>query len=100
MAGSEKRRWAGSSRRCRARIEIAPESPDVGARTLSVAARLLCGATTFFFLAFVFAYFYLRSLNQNHMWRPAHVHPSQGRGVAFVVCIVLSTILAIVAGRQ
>jgi heme/copper-type cytochrome/quinol oxidase subunit 3 len=82
------------------RVEIAPESPDVGARTLSVAARLLCGATTFFFLAFVFAYFYLRSLNQNHMWRPAHVHPSQGWGVAFVVCIVLSTILAIVAGRQ
>lgn len=81
-------------------VEIAPESPDVGARILSVAARLLCGATTFFFLAFVFAYFYLRSLDQNHMWRPAHVHPNQGWGAAFIVCIVLSAILTIVAGRQ
>ena len=50
------------------------------ARTLSVASRLLCGATTFFFLAFVFAYFYLRSLNQDHMWRPAHVQPRPGAG--------------------
>jgi heme/copper-type cytochrome/quinol oxidase subunit 3 len=81
-------------------VEIPPEPPDVGARALSVAARLLCGATTFFFLAFVFSYFYLRSLNQDHMWRPTHVHPSQGWGVAFVACIVLSAILAIVAGRQ
>ena len=44
--------------------EIPPEPPDVGARALYIAGRLLAGATTFFFLAFVFAYFYLRSLNQ------------------------------------
>ncbi len=61
-------------------VEIPPEPPDVGARALSVAARLLCGATTFFFLAFLFAYFYLRSINQDHMWRPAHVKPDQGLG--------------------
>jgi heme/copper-type cytochrome/quinol oxidase subunit 3 len=81
-------------------VEIPPEPPDVAARTLSVASRLLCGASTFFFLAFVFAYFYLRSLNQDHMWHPAHVHPSQGLGAAFVACIVLSAALAIVAGRR
>jgi heme/copper-type cytochrome/quinol oxidase subunit 3 len=78
---------------------IPPEPPDVGARALSVAARLLAGASTFFFLAFVFAYFYLRSLNVDHMWRPAHVKPSAGLGVAFVVCIVLSALLAVLAGR-
>jgi heme/copper-type cytochrome/quinol oxidase subunit 3 len=78
---------------------IPPEPPDVGARALSVAARLLAGASTFFFLAFVFAYFYLRSLNVDHMWRPAHVKPSAGLGVAFVVCIVLSALLAFLAGR-
>ncbi len=79
--------------------EIPPEPPDVGARALAVASRLLCGATTFFFLAFLFAYFYLRSINEDHMWHPAHVNPSQGLGAAFIVCVVLSAALAIVAGR-
>jgi heme/copper-type cytochrome/quinol oxidase subunit 3 len=80
-------------------VEIPPESPDVGARALAVAARLLAGATTFFFLAFLFAYFYLRSLNVAHMWRPGHVDPRSGLGVAFVVCLLLSAGLAILAGR-
>jgi len=80
--------------------EIPPEPPEVGARALSVASRLLCGATTFFFLAFVFAYFYLRSINEDHMWHPAHVNPSQGLGAAFIACVVLSAGLTIVAGRQ
>jgi len=81
-------------------VEIPPEPADVGARALSVASRLLCGATTFFFLAFVFAYFYLRSINEDHMWHPAHVNPNQGLGAAFIACIVLSAGLTIVAGRQ
>jgi heme/copper-type cytochrome/quinol oxidase subunit 3 len=80
--------------------EIPPESPDVGARALSVASRMLCGASTFFFLAFVFAYFYLRSIDADHMWHPAHVHPKQGLGAAFIACIVLSAALTIVAGRR
>lgn len=79
--------------------EIPPEPPDVGARALSVAARLLAGATTFFFLAFVFAYFYLRSLNVEHQWRPHFVKPDQGLGGAFVACLILSALAAIVAGR-
>jgi heme/copper-type cytochrome/quinol oxidase subunit 3 len=93
-------------------VEIAPEPADVGARALSVASRLLCGAATFFFLAFAFAYFYLRSLNQNGFWLPSaellkaqkevHVNltPDQGLGVAFIVCLLLSIGLTIVAGRQ
>jgi heme/copper-type cytochrome/quinol oxidase subunit 3 len=80
-------------------VEIPPEPPDVGARALSVASRLLAGSTTFFFLAFVFAYFYLRSLNVDHMWRPAHIKPNAATGVVFVVCIVLSAAAAIYAGR-
>ncbi|HEY0517549.1 MAG TPA: cytochrome c oxidase subunit 3 [Solirubrobacteraceae bacterium] len=80
-------------------VAIPPEPPDVGARALSVAARLAAGATTFFFLAFVFAYFYLRSLDVEHMWHPAHVKPKAGLGVAFLACIVLSAALATVAGR-
>ena len=80
-------------------VEIPPEPPDVAGRALSVASRLLAGASTFFFLAFVFAYFYLRSINVHHMWRPAGVKPEQGLGAAFVVCLILSALLAILAGR-
>jgi len=80
-------------------VEIPPEPPDVGARALSIAARLLAGASTFFFLAFLFAYFYLRSINAHHMWKPAHVKPDQGLGAAFVACVILSAALAILAGR-
>lgn len=93
-------------------IEIPPEPPDVGARTLSVAARLLAGATVFFFLAFVFAYFYLRSINQDHFWLPSaaqlkeqnliHISlaPNQALGAVFVACLALSVLGSIAAGRQ
>ncbi len=82
--------------------ELPPEPPELAARTLSVASRLLAGATTFFFLAFVFAYFYLRSINQEHMWRPAHTHldPKQGLGAAMVACLVISALATVAAGRR
>jgi heme/copper-type cytochrome/quinol oxidase subunit 3 len=55
-----------------------------------VGARQLCGAAAFFFAAFVFAYFYLRSLDTNNDWKIHSVHPSIGLGVAIVVSLVLS----------
>jgi heme/copper-type cytochrome/quinol oxidase subunit 3 len=81
-------------------VEIPPEPPDVGARALYIAGRLLAGAATFFFLAYLFAYFYLRSLNQNHMWHPGHVKAEQGYGAAIIACVLLSAALAIFAGRK
>ncbi|HEY5044642.1 MAG TPA: cytochrome c oxidase subunit 3 [Solirubrobacteraceae bacterium] len=81
-------------------VEIPPEPPDVGGRALYVASRLLAGATTFFFLAFLFAYFYLRSLNQDNMWRPPHLNPESGFGVAVVACVLLSAAFAVLAGRR
>jgi heme/copper-type cytochrome/quinol oxidase subunit 3 len=80
--------------------EIPPEPPDVGARALSVAARLLAGASTFFFLAFIFAYFYLRSINQEHLWRHGHLSPNQALGAGMVACVVLSASLTLIASRQ
>jgi heme/copper-type cytochrome/quinol oxidase subunit 3 len=80
-------------------VEIPPEPPEVGARQLYIAGRLLAGATSFFFLAFVFAYFYLRSLDVDHMWRPKHVGPEQGYGVAILIGLLLSGVLAVLAGR-
>ncbi len=82
----------------------AVESPEQrrarGSRGLTVASRLLAGASTFFFLSFFFAYFYLRSINVDHLWRPAHVKPDQALGAAFIVCILLSAGLAFLAQQR
>ena len=80
-------------------VEIPPEPHEVGSRQLYLAGRLLAGASSFFFLAFVFAYFYLRSLDVDHMWRPKHVDPKQGYGIAILVVILASGALAILAAR-
>jgi heme/copper-type cytochrome/quinol oxidase subunit 3 len=81
-------------------VAIPPERPEIGARSLYLASRLLAGASTFFFLAFLFAYFYLRSLNESGMWHPAHVKADQTAGAVIVGCVVLSALCAILAGRQ
>ncbi len=81
-------------------VAIPPENPAVGARALFIGGRLMAGATTFFFLAFVFAYFYLRSLNEQHLWRPPKIHPVQALGVVFLLCVLLSAGLAYVAKRM
>src|SRR5471030_331557 len=80
-------------------VEIPPEPPEIGARQLYLAGRLLAGATSFFFLAFVFAYFYLRSLNVDHLWRPKGVGPEQGYGVAILVVTLVSGAMEILAAR-
>lgn len=78
--------------------DIELEPPEWQPRAIWVGARLLCGASAFFFLAFVFAYFYLRSLDLSHGWKIGHnVNPSLGLGVAIVVALVLSAALLRVA---
>lgn len=69
------------------------EPPEILARNLASAGHLLASATAFFFLAFLFAYFYLRSLNSAGMWKPKHVDASVAWGAAVTVCIVLSLVL-------
>jgi heme/copper-type cytochrome/quinol oxidase subunit 3 len=65
-----------------------------------VGARLLCGAAAFFFISFVFAYFYLRSLDLNHNWKIGAVNPSIGLGVAIAVVVVLSAVLLWMAATR
>jgi heme/copper-type cytochrome/quinol oxidase subunit 3 len=60
---------------------------------------LIGGATVMFFLGFVFAYFYLRSLNNNELWRPEGVEPPSGYGIAIVACLVLSAVIFAYAAR-
>jgi heme/copper-type cytochrome/quinol oxidase subunit 3 len=72
---------------------VESEDPEVLSRNLVSAGQLLASATAFFFLAFVFAYFYLRTLNVNGMWKPKHVDPSVTWGTIVMACIVASAIL-------
>src|ERR1700749_4533229 len=72
---------------------IEPEPKGWQPRALWVTARLLCGAGSFFFLAFLFAYFYLRSLDVNKAWKIGSVHPWVCFGVIFAVGLVASAVL-------
>ena len=69
------------------------EPPELMGRNLGSAGQLLAGATAFFFVSFVFAYFYLRALNSGHMWKPKGVDASIGWGTAVVACYVVSALL-------
>jgi heme/copper-type cytochrome/quinol oxidase subunit 3 len=73
---------------------VEEEPPELLGRNLVSASYLLAGATAFFFVAFLFAYFYLRSLNNAGMWKPKGVDASIGWGTAIVACYVLSAVLA------
>jgi heme/copper-type cytochrome/quinol oxidase subunit 3 len=75
-------------------------SSDLQERNMFAGVRLFLAADVFVFLAFLFAYVYLRALNSNHMWRPPGVHPSAALGGATVVALVVAAVAAVVAGRQ
>jgi heme/copper-type cytochrome/quinol oxidase subunit 3 len=70
--------------------EIELEPPEWQPRAMWVGARQLCGAVAFFFMAFVFAYFYLRSLDTHRDWKIGSVNPSIGLGLAILVTLLLS----------
>jgi heme/copper-type cytochrome/quinol oxidase subunit 3 len=72
---------------------VEQEPPELLGRNLISASYLLAGATAFFFVAFLFAYFYLRSLNNGGMWKPAGIDASIGWGTAVVVCYAASALL-------
>ncbi len=80
---------------------IEPEPPEWQPRAMWVGARLLCGAASFFFVSFVFAAFYLRSLDLNHGWKIGHhVSPSIGLGVAILVVLIVSAVLMWMASTR
>jgi heme/copper-type cytochrome/quinol oxidase subunit 3 len=66
------------------------EPPEVHERNLWIAARIIAGTTILFFLSFVFAYFYLRSLNNAGEWRPSHIDPPDRYGAAIVFLFAAS----------
>lgn len=80
--------------------EIELEPPEWQPRAIWVGARGLCGAASFFFISFVFAYFYLRSLDTSGDWKIGHVSPPIGLGVAVMVVFVLSAVMLRVAAMR
>ena len=78
-------------------VQIPIEHPDVEARIISIGAYLGAAATAFFFIAFLFAFFYLRALNTNGLWgggKPGHhVHPALTVGIIVLVCVLASVAL-------
>lgn len=71
---------------------VEQEPPELLGRNLASAGHLLASATAFFFLAFLFAYLYLRSLNNAGLWHPKHVDASIGYGTAIMVLTVASAV--------
>ena len=72
---------------------VTEEPPELLGRNLVSASYLLSGATAFFFVSFLFAFFYLRALNNGDMWKPPGVDASTGWGTAVVACYVASALL-------
>jgi heme/copper-type cytochrome/quinol oxidase subunit 3 len=72
---------------------VEEEPPEILARNLASGGYLFASASAFFFLSFLFAYFYLRSLNSNGMWKPKGVDASVTWGTVVVACYVASAVL-------
>jgi heme/copper-type cytochrome/quinol oxidase subunit 3 len=73
------------------------EQPDVLAHNIRVGSRIWAASQAFFFLAFFFAFLYLRALNTNGLWRgwpPHHPSPSMAFGLAILICVLASAAVA------
>jgi heme/copper-type cytochrome/quinol oxidase subunit 3 len=76
------------------------EAPGVLSANLNVGVRLLASAVAFVFVAFLFAFFYLRALNSNGDFRPPHTNPSAGYGIAILLCVLGATAILPFARRR
>jgi heme/copper-type cytochrome/quinol oxidase subunit 3 len=63
------------------------EAPIIAAHS-RIGVRLFASAIVFTFMAFVFAFFYLRALNSDDNFHETGVNPPQGYGIAILVCIL------------
>jgi heme/copper-type cytochrome/quinol oxidase subunit 3 len=73
------------------------EQPDLLVRNIRAGSRIWAASQAFFFLAFFFAFLYLRALNTNGLWRGwPHHHPSPpiAFGVAILICVLGSAAVA------
>ena len=79
------------------------DPPELLPRTIWVGSRVFAAGEAFFFVPFLFAFFYLRALNSNGVWRGwphHHPHPSRAFGIAILICVVGSAAVLRVAARM
>jgi heme/copper-type cytochrome/quinol oxidase subunit 3 len=82
-------------------VASAPEwTPDVDARVSSVGMWIFMGANAMLFVAFFFAFFYLRALNNANDWMPIWVvHPRRYIGGIIVLLLIASAALVVLGAR-
>ncbi len=84
-------------------VPVPVEAPEVEAQVLKVGSYLLAAAVAFFFVAFLFAFLYLRALDNNGLWgggkRGHHVHPALTAGIVILSCVLASVALAHIGKR-
>jgi hypothetical protein len=72
---------------------------EAGLNATWTGARLAMGGLTFLFGAFIFAFFYLRSLNSHHLWYPKQINgvlfngPGGTLGLVIMLLVVLSAVV-------
>lgn len=70
------------------------EPVDLTARIQWVGSRLWTSGTGFFFIAWFFAYIYLKTINANGMWRPASIKsPSIVLGIIILAAFILAAVV-------
>jgi heme/copper-type cytochrome/quinol oxidase subunit 3 len=80
-------------------VTIEPEDPELAVRNVVVGVRLWSSAVSFLFMAFVFAFFYLRALNTNNAFVEPHSTPPSTWGFVILGC-VLASVAAFDIGRK
>jgi heme/copper-type cytochrome/quinol oxidase subunit 3 len=79
---------------------IQAEPPEWQPRAIWVGGRLLCGAISFFFASFVFAFFYLKALDLNHNWKMGTITPDGGIGAGIGALFLFSAVIYRLTARR
>jgi len=79
---------------------LEPEAADEPTQALWFGTRIVCGSTAFFFFPFVYAFFYLRSVDPGDTWKPAGVDAPLWAGVAVTACALGWAVIAQFAAHE
>jgi heme/copper-type cytochrome/quinol oxidase subunit 3 len=80
--------------------DVEPEPREWQPRAIWVGGRLLCGSISFFFASFVFAFFYLQTLDVNHAWKIGTVQPAKGLGISIMALFVVGAVVYRLAAKR
>jgi heme/copper-type cytochrome/quinol oxidase subunit 3 len=79
---------------------------EAGLNATWTGTRIAMGSLSLLFGSFIFAFFYLRSLNSYHLWYPAQINgvafhgPGRALGIAILACVVVSALVQTLVLQQ